>query len=226
MQNTLPRLIVIYLLLRPSSQLILCQISRFPSFVWGFGCGRWSDLCWWRPFHRWWLGSVWYGQVCILRTKALMWGFVAGDGPVVRWHFVRLPWSNRGVFHRGCAACYHPTCHHRLRSNWKLTHRGRYCWCDGSLKEMWRWYDGVWGGRHGRFDCVAVGWWLVVALEKKIRRRNTASKYGVKPPQKWEEISGRFHAVFRRRIFWWRGWRHVKKYGVEIRRKKLLTERL
>ena len=44
-----------------------------------------------------------YGRVCrrlCVRTKASMWGFVAGDGPVVRWHFVRLPWSNRGMFHR------------------------------------------------------------------------------------------------------------------------------
>jgi hypothetical protein len=53
---------------------------------------------------------------------------------------------------------------------------------------MWRWYDGVWGGRLV-VSIASVGWWLVVALEKKIRRQNTASKYGVKPPQKWVEIS-------------------------------------
>jgi hypothetical protein len=47
---------------------------------------------------------------------------------------------------------------------------------------MWRWYDGVWGGRLV-VSIASVGWWLVVALEKKIRRQNTASKYGVKPPQ-------------------------------------------
>jgi hypothetical protein len=39
-----------------------------------------------------------------------------------------------------------------------------------------KWYDGVWGSHHGRFDCCCG----VVALEIE----NTASKYGVKTASK------------------------------------------
>jgi hypothetical protein len=55
----------------------------------------------------------------------------------------------------------------------------------------------------------------VVALEIE----NTASKYGVKTA--WKQgrnlrgFTPYFDAVFRRRIFWWCGWRHKMKYGVK-----------
>jgi hypothetical protein len=62
---------------------------------------------------------------------------------------------------------------------------------------MWRWYDGVWGGRHGRFDCAL----LWGGGGGGSRKENTASKYGVKygvkPPRtNLRGFTPYFHAVF------------------------------